>query len=90
MNAREAGWVIIALPQALAGGLLASLVVVAALIALPIALITMPLWIPVHVCFGKFWHAEERAQRATAELATRNLLDQFDDPHRRKRGQWWG
>lgn len=61
-----------------------------ALLALPVAFITLPVWLPIHWYFTNVWHADERAKRAAAELETRNLMDACANPHfRRKEDHWW-
>lgn len=65
------------------------LVAGAALLALPIAFITLPVWLPIRWYFMNVWHADERAKRAAAELETRNLMDQFEDARLRRQGDHW-
>lgn len=58
--------------------------------ALVIGAVTLPAWLPVYVYFTEYRHADERAKRAYAALATTVLLESHQDPRKRQRGQWWG
>lgn len=58
--------------------------------ALVIGFVTLPVWFPVRVYFTEYRHADERARRAYAELATTVMLESNQDPRKRQRGQWWG
>lgn len=59
-------------------------------VALVVGVATLPLWLPVYVYWTEYRHADERARRAYAELATTVLLESQQDPHKRQRLQWWG
>lgn len=89
MKIRDGLWALSIPFQVALGGLAMGAVTGVALCLLPIALVTMPVWLPIRWYFTTIWNANERSKRAIADLETHNLLEQFDDPNLRRSGQWW-